>query len=371
LATLWQRFGRAVRDKGLTGTAILLTEKDFFDDERATKVARKLQRELTRKRKASKTLTRPSPPKRMRSTATADTGPSNDTAVCPSEDSGVPHSERLSDGRACCPQNIQGVVELKDALAEGARARKQAGHAEKRRKRELDPAMDYLINAENRAGLMCRRKVFGVCFENDAADADHLECNEEQPMGCDRCRVSVPPVCCDLHDPAQFTSFTSDVPKPPSIPPRSHIPKYERMQHDHTLQDALDEWREQKTATVYGWHHLNDIGPSIIMCTTTLERIVDCAHHRKINSINELKRETGWPDADQFGNEVIAIIHRHAAPPTLPFVSTPLRPTTSSTLNSTPAAASSSAPKRKNKCGACRLEGHNARSRICLKHPSR
>ncbi|KAI6115258.1 hypothetical protein EV401DRAFT_1865422, partial [Pisolithus croceorrhizus] len=42
LAALWQRFGRAVRDRQLTGTAILFAEKDHFDDdERATKAARK------------------------------------------------------------------------------------------------------------------------------------------------------------------------------------------------------------------------------------------------------------------------------------------------------------------------------------------
>ncbi|KIJ12624.1 hypothetical protein PAXINDRAFT_34534, partial [Paxillus involutus ATCC 200175] len=45
LAMLWQRFGRAVRNKELTGTVILFAEKDFFDDEREAKDARKKQRE--------------------------------------------------------------------------------------------------------------------------------------------------------------------------------------------------------------------------------------------------------------------------------------------------------------------------------------
>ncbi|KIK72327.1 hypothetical protein PAXRUDRAFT_180866, partial [Paxillus rubicundulus Ve08.2h10] len=59
LATLWQQFGRAVRNKELTGTDILFAEKDFFDDEREAKDTRKKQRESTRKRKASKKLMRP------------------------------------------------------------------------------------------------------------------------------------------------------------------------------------------------------------------------------------------------------------------------------------------------------------------------
>lgn len=39
LAALWQRFGRAARDKQLTGTAILFAEKEHFDDERVAKAA--------------------------------------------------------------------------------------------------------------------------------------------------------------------------------------------------------------------------------------------------------------------------------------------------------------------------------------------
>jgi hypothetical protein len=166
-------------------------------------------------------------------------------------------------------------------------------------------------------------------------DADHLECNKQLPMGCDRCRVSAPSICCDIHNPTESTKFMSNFSKPPATPSPSRIPKYDRTQHDHALLDALDGWREQTTAAVYGWHNLNDMGPSIMMCNATVERIVDCAHHRMITSVLELKRETGWSDADQFGGEIITLIQRHAAPLTTPFVSTPLRPTASGNLNAT------------------------------------
>ncbi|KIJ19443.1 hypothetical protein PAXINDRAFT_50383, partial [Paxillus involutus ATCC 200175] len=43
LAALWQRFGRVVCNKELTGTVILFAEKDFFDDEHEAKDARKKQ----------------------------------------------------------------------------------------------------------------------------------------------------------------------------------------------------------------------------------------------------------------------------------------------------------------------------------------
>ncbi|KAF8121567.1 P-loop containing nucleoside triphosphate hydrolase protein, partial [Boletus edulis] len=40
LPSLWQRFGRAVRDKALNGTALLFAEKEHFDEERTAKAAR-------------------------------------------------------------------------------------------------------------------------------------------------------------------------------------------------------------------------------------------------------------------------------------------------------------------------------------------
>ncbi|KAG1896394.1 uncharacterized protein F5891DRAFT_893653, partial [Suillus fuscotomentosus] len=51
LTTLWQRFGCAVRDRSLQGTALLFAEKEYFDDERQAKAARKKMRETNQKRK--------------------------------------------------------------------------------------------------------------------------------------------------------------------------------------------------------------------------------------------------------------------------------------------------------------------------------
>ncbi|KAI5982309.1 P-loop containing nucleoside triphosphate hydrolase protein, partial [Pisolithus albus] len=52
LSALWQRFGRAARDRQLAGTALLFAEKEYFNDEKAAKAARKARREETRKRTA-------------------------------------------------------------------------------------------------------------------------------------------------------------------------------------------------------------------------------------------------------------------------------------------------------------------------------
>ncbi|KIK74067.1 hypothetical protein PAXRUDRAFT_82040, partial [Paxillus rubicundulus Ve08.2h10] len=45
IVTLWQQFGCAVWNQELTGTALLLAEKQYFDDEQEAKAARKMRQE--------------------------------------------------------------------------------------------------------------------------------------------------------------------------------------------------------------------------------------------------------------------------------------------------------------------------------------
>jgi len=140
-----------------------------------------------------------------------------------------------------------------------------------------------------------------------------------------------PSICCDIHHPSEFSIYdTPEVSKPPAAPQRSRITKYTKDKHDFQLINALSGWRETKTADVYGWPSLNDLGPSLVMPNVILDRIIDCAHHRKILNVQDLRRETGWSDAEMFGDEVIAVIMQYAAPLPPPFISTPLRPNASS-----------------------------------------
>ncbi|KIJ09814.1 hypothetical protein PAXINDRAFT_86935 [Paxillus involutus ATCC 200175] len=209
-------------------------------------------------------------------------------------------------------QSPSGAEALLEALSAGW-TQGQNGHPCKRQKKEVDPGIDYLINAKNRSAVMCQRKVFDVCFDNDTAS-----------------------------------------------------------KHDFDLVNTLDDWREAKTTTVFGWASLNDHGPSLVMPNTTLDRIVNCAHHRKIHTAQDLKRETGWTDTERFSMEIVAIIQRHAPPLPSPFVSTPLRPTSSNNISitsrlrpPTPTSPIShtihslNIPKQRNKCSACGHEGHN------------
>ncbi|KAI5983341.1 P-loop containing nucleoside triphosphate hydrolase protein [Pisolithus albus] len=328
LAALWQHFGRAVWDRQLTGTALLFAEKDHFDDERATKAARKARRTETRKRTAKEAclpgISRPSKRAALSSRGGDTACGRSDTqygASTMANDNLNDISDDESDDEvnpsvpADAPGTSQsrGGEELLEALARGDLERSsQSAYVGKWRRQDLDVGIDLLINAEKRPGVMCRRKIFDVCFENAAAVSDHHECNRDNAEGCPRCHVMEPVVCCDIHNPPEFASYDTPNPKVPRVTQRSRLPKYTKDKNDLDLENALLDWREEKTAAVYGWACLFDNGP-VVMTNSTLDRIIDCAHHHKILTPQDLKRETTWADSDLYAGEVLSLIERHAA----------------------------------------------------------
>jgi len=430
---LWQRFGRAARDKRLHGTTILFAEKDYFDGKQAAKAARRKKREETRKRKANKPTSCASSRPAKRAAISRPNQPKHSvTSVhdIVSHDCRDVDREVSSDGEsngdfAIAEDSQEGAAELQvlaadsflKVLLKAEKERRAASRSNKRpgRKREIDPGVDFLINAESR-GLGCRRKVFDLCFDNSGAGGKfsvhitrlltlhvacswHLQCNTDEPEGCPRCRLMPPSICCDIHHPSEFSIYdTLEVSKLPAAPQRSRITKYTKDKHNFQLVNALSDWRETKTANVYGWPSLNDLGPSLVMPNAILDRIVDCAHHHKILNMQDLRREMGWSDAERFGDEVLAVIMQYAAPLAPPFILTPLRPIVSSSNTASlstqrPESPShpgplAGQPKRQIRCGACGQGGHNgefttpailsvltmfslARNRICDMHPSR
>ncbi|KIK92367.1 hypothetical protein PAXRUDRAFT_147509, partial [Paxillus rubicundulus Ve08.2h10] len=180
---------------------------------------------------------------------------------------------------------------------------------------ELDPAMDYLINTGVWDGLQCRRKVFHIHFDNAAAK----------------------------------------------------------------------DWWEEKTKQMHRELHLTDLGPGLVMPDTVLDRIMACVHHCKIKTTDDLCKETHWSSIDHFGTEVVALVHRGILVPmpqavltTVLLQSHPVPSSNSAITGSTHAhqlqvdeVVSELNAGKKNKCGACRLEGHNRCNCVCLKHPSR
>lgn len=188
---------------------------------------------------------------------------------------------------------------------------------------------------------------------------DHEVCNSDVG-GCQRCSLPTSRLCCNIHSPESFNIFTVPFKKPPRLPARSRLPKKPIMSTGAlALRDALEDWRETTTEKTYGIAHLTDLGPTLVMPTEVLNRIVYCANVSKISTKDELIKETRWDEAETWASEVLQIIQRLCPPPPLPPLTTstlfrPLVP--DQQLSSRPSA--SVAPKER-RCGACKNMGHN------------
>ncbi|KAG2093560.1 hypothetical protein BD769DRAFT_1370648 [Suillus cothurnatus] len=258
--------------------------------------------------------------------------------------------------------------------------------------------MDCLINAHLQNTILCRRRVFRVHFDNSSAgennfiiklcildrftyslltDPDHLAYDPSCLEGCLRCAPTLPEICCDIHHPNAFSFFDTTVTLAPSkVPYCSRLTKYEMGSKEHELCDVLEDWREAATKRIYGDSNLNDYGPSLVMPNSVLERIVDCAHYKKIVTIDDLRKETQWSGVDQFGSDVITVIHRIILVPVpVPvFTSNPLQPlphqSVDNTLNTHAHPLAPSAimvtNRKQSRCSTCNLEGHNSKSTLTI-----
>lgn len=172
------------------------------------------------------------------------------------------------------------------------------------------------------------------------------DCRPDLPSGCPRCGENASFVCCDIENPDIFRSLPIPPLKINRAMQRSRVEPVkveERTDADTKLINALEDWREETTKTCYGEAFLLDFGPSLIMSTTILDRIVNCVHHNKILSLQDLARETRWDEVSRYGAELLTLIQ--AIHPT--------QTNDSETLFST-----GPTPK-KMRCGSCGQLGHN------------
>ena len=79
------------------------------------------------------------------------------------------------------------------------------------------------------------------------------------------------------------------------------------------LRTALDDFRRQQMVEKHGSSLLDALGASIIMPNAILERLVECAEAKKIESAVDLQREVGkkWTKARELGGAVVEIILRY------------------------------------------------------------
>ena len=126
------------------------------------------------------------------------------------------------------------------------------------------------------------------------------------------------------------------------------------------LRDALEDWRETMTENTYGIAHLTDLGPTLVMPTEVLNRIVYCANASKISTKDDLIKETQWDEAETWGSNVLHLIQHLCPPPPPPplTTSTPFSPLVPDQLSSHQTVH---VAPRECQCGACKNLGHNHR----------
>lgn len=99
----------------------------------------------------------------------------------------------------------------------------------------------------------------------------------------------------------------------------SRLPKFTRTRKDFQFQDALDDFRRDKMALLYGLDALDDLDAGMIMGDDELVRIADCARCYKIQSVEDLGRKIPiWDGVDEFGEEIVVLIQRYV--PSFPYV---------------------------------------------------
>ncbi|KAI6041716.1 hypothetical protein EDC04DRAFT_2554455, partial [Pisolithus marmoratus] len=199
---------------------------------------------------------------------------------------------------------------------------------------------------------------------------NHIVCDPSRPQGCVQSVLTKPLMCCDLHSPAAF-SFV-DMPPPTTVKNAacSHLSKYTMDEREVALCDALEDWREAKAVAKLGSDCVMDFSPGFILPSLMIDHIVNSAHHLKLQTINNLWKETHWSGVGLYGTEVLAIIHciipQLSDIPMLMRMPIPACPTLQpcpqvqahASLNGSVVSASMS-EVRKNRCLACGLSGHN------------
>lgn len=191
-----------------------------------------------------------------------------------------------------------------------------------------------------------------------------MACRPDLPLGCPRCMISDPTICCELCTPAHFEDFARvTMDKAKNRPSRSRLPDkdYKATSQDMKLRDALHSFRKEQTILEFGRACLRNTGPSIIMADDVLQRIVDCAHFHLIESPLQLAKETRWSRVDQHGVEVVSLIMSYCPKPVPAMVLTtaPLR--SIHPPNQTQNGSSVVLPVRTvatRRCGVCKQLGH-------------
>ncbi|TFY58991.1 hypothetical protein EVJ58_g6058, partial [Rhodofomes roseus] len=395
---LWQRFGRAARGPGEFAIAILIVEKQYFDDETEKCELAKEKRKIRAKRKRNKAQkAMDAPQKRIASiTSTAKPtvtpAPADATIAVHHSDAedeldGSSDEEGPGDinaaeefnsrvGAAGPSSATQGTFEssTRSIDVEELRAtydqRRQTSLTSKaagKEDRTPHAAILDLVNAEHRK-IGCRWWPITLVYSNDKRD--HKECDTSSPSGCHRCAPATSLICCDLCHPLAFEEMAVSSTKPMKGQRKSNVKPYDSGQPELDLRDALLKWREEVANQRYTSTPVRNHGSSLILPTCSLQRLVDCAHIGKLSSPDDLKREIGasqqW--VDRYAGRLLQIIREIYPVPPDAEAEMPAM----DCVGAAPGMGNSEVPKepqvRKQKaptCSRCKQIGHNSAYMIC------
>lgn len=141
---------------------------------------------------------------------------------------------------------------------------------------------------------------------------DHLLCDSTTATGCARCSMPTSIFCCDIHHPEHFSTITMTPAAKDKQTCRSTLKDYNRTSRDYELRNELRRWRAIKASVVFGLAHFANIGGSLVLPNEMLDRVVDCVHFDKIQSIADLKQQVQWSEADIYGEEIMTIVRKYA-----------------------------------------------------------
>ncbi|KAJ7733400.1 P-loop containing nucleoside triphosphate hydrolase protein [Mycena maculata] len=385
--------------------ALFLVEPMYFDQTKEEKAARKAKKEeaaALRKRKARDVPTSQPPAKRARSDGRPQSesgnvgpavGPPAPTTLVDLRSRFIASPPRpavpnhVADTSSSQPGPLPEAIESDsdsesddDELAAALEDRREVYRKDKakvssRKKpkkdgNELSPEMDDMINAgSDRRHIRCFRVPARLYFGSDKTVSDHKECRPDLPDGCPRCIAQTPRICCELCTPAHFADFARvDLPlKAQAMQSRSRISSYKADALDMKLRDVLHAFRRTATTTKFGRVVLKNSGPGVVMSNEVLQRIVDCAHFHKIQSTEQLARETRWAGAGEFGEAVVALIKEHR--PALEEPQAALLTTAPLGSHTTNIETSIGRSVQLRKCSKCHSAGHIASNRKCPLHP--
>ena len=99
---------------------------------------------------------------------------------------------------------------------------------------------------------------------------------------------------------------------------KSRLKPFKMDDHGRLLKDELFKWRKEKALAKFGMCYFNTVGANILISDEVIDRIVVCSHWRKITTIDDVKRETGWCNqpswVSELGDSLMEVITKHSPP---------------------------------------------------------